>query len=144
MTYLVVTLAQINVYVVSNNTAGVEGTVTRRLQLLSSPQLHRPGNISSFVMHCGTYIWLFIRLSVSVSLRTHKEHKKKINEHQDMLYFFSIKLQNTTKFFLGSWLGVSLPTLNSLFKQSSFSLTFFTFPRACYLSFAKMYQYFFL
>ena len=75
-TYLPVILAQRKVYVVSNNTAGVEGPVLRRLQLLSSPQLQRPGNISSFVVHCGTCIWLFIRLSVSDSLKTHKECKK--------------------------------------------------------------------
>ena len=66
--YLLVALAQTNVFSVSNNTALFRRFPPIRWQLLSLPQLHRPGKTKLLVRHSGTYMWLFIRLSVLVSL----------------------------------------------------------------------------
>ena len=66
--YINVRLVQANVYRVSKTAARLGYPVVGRLQLLSIPQLHRPGKPSQVVMHSGAYIWLLIKLSVSSTL----------------------------------------------------------------------------
>jgi len=51
--YLTVTLAQANVYGVSNITPRVRCPVARRPQPLSMPQLHRPGKVRTVATHSG-------------------------------------------------------------------------------------------